>query len=340
MRVGELSEHRLPVVPGLTVGPSPSTQPAGPARAVVSAHGRPRARRDRGPVTVVVVGRRLGLSHDDQPPVAGLQHLHGQPVQPRQRLPRDHLLHRPRHRVPGGEVDDPVQVGQQRVDVVGDEQHGHALPSADLCHERGHDRLVGQVEAVERLVQQQQLRPAHERLGDQQPLLLAAGELPDRAVRVLARADELDHLLDPLPRPPACASSGPAGRERQRQPPAVAVEPQAHHVAPAQPRAGVERAPLRQVPDPRVLPPRGPPQHAHLARRKRQRAEHRLQQRRLARAVRAEHRHELAVAHGDVHPAPDRPPPSRTAAPLSSTAGGDEEPGQRVGPGERRGRGR
>ena len=207
---------------------------------------------------------------------------------------------------------------------MGDQQHGDALSPADLSHQRGHDRLVGQVEAVERLVQQQQLRPAHERLGDQQPLLLAAGELADRTVGVRPRADQLDHLLDPLPRRPS-PRAGRAPAEPQRQPPAVAVEPEPHHIAPAQPRAGVERAPLRQIADSRVLLPRGAPQHAHLARGQRQRAEHRLQQRRLARAVRAEHRDELAVSHGDVHPAPDRPAsqPHRRVAQLHR--GGDEK---------------
>ena len=58
---------------------------------------------------------------------------------------------------------------------------------ADPAHERGDRGLVRQVEAVERLVEQQQLGPADERLRDQQPLLLAARELADRPARVAGR---------------------------------------------------------------------------------------------------------------------------------------------------------
>ena len=53
----------------------------------------------------------------------------------------------------------------------------------------------GEVEAVERLVEQQQLRSAHQRLGDEQPLLLAAGELADRPVRVAASPRRDSHDL-------------------------------------------------------------------------------------------------------------------------------------------------
>ena len=60
-----------------------------------------------------------------------------------------------------------------------------ATPSrADLGDEAGHGGLVGQVEAVQRLVQQQQLGLGDQRLGDEQPLLLTTGHLADRARRI------------------------------------------------------------------------------------------------------------------------------------------------------------
>ena len=61
-----------------------------------------------------------------------------------------------------------------------DQHHGHLLLAADPRDQRRDGGLVGQVEAVERLVEQSNSRLADERLGDQQPLLLAAGELADR----------------------------------------------------------------------------------------------------------------------------------------------------------------
>jgi hypothetical protein len=62
---------------------------------------------------------------------------------------------------------------------VGHDDDGDAV-GADPLQEGGHPLLVGQVEAVERLVEEQQAGPAGEGLGDQEPLLLAAGDLADR----------------------------------------------------------------------------------------------------------------------------------------------------------------
>ena len=101
------------------------------------------------------------------------------------------------------------------------------------CTSAGDGALVAEVEAVERLVEQQDPRAAHQRLGDQQPLLLAAGERADRARRVGARADQLDHLLDPAARPRGPARLSAAGSGNA---PARAVEAEAHDVEAANPR--------------------------------------------------------------------------------------------------------
>ena len=107
--------------------------------------------------------------------------------------------------------------------------------------ERGDRALVRQVEAVERLVEQQQSRRADERPRDQQPLLLAARALADRPPRVAGRADELDRLLDAL--------RAAAVRPGQRQAPAGAVEAEPDEVDAADPGRRVEGVPLRQVAD-------------------------------------------------------------------------------------------
>ena len=77
-------------------------------------------------------------------------------------------------------------------------------------------------------------------LRDEESLLLAAGEPSDRPVRVGARTDERDHLLDAL-------ASLAAPRERQPSP--IAVEPEPDEIDAANPRRGVETVTLRQVAD-------------------------------------------------------------------------------------------
>src|SRR5207237_5882135 len=82
-------------------------------------------------------------------------------------------------------------------------------------------------------------------LGDEEPLLLPARYLADRAVRVAGSADETQHLADPgVLRPAAPAQPG---EERQRNSPSVAVEPQPDDVDAADAQPGVEAAALRQV---------------------------------------------------------------------------------------------
>ena len=84
--------------------------------------------------------------------------------------------------------------------------------------EHGDDLLLAaEVEVGQRLVEQQQLRPGDQRVRDQHPLLLAAGELADPGVGVPGRADvgqrRLD-LLAALPRREAEAEPVPVEAER------------------------------------------------------------------------------------------------------------------------------
>src|SRR2546421_10342300 len=142
-------------------------------------------------MAVAVMEGRLGLAADDEPPVRGVQHLDRHAEEPRQRLARDHISRPAADRAAAGDIDDLVDEAEDRVDVVRDEQDGDVLLLADPAHERGDRGLAREVEAVERLVQQEQLRAADERLGNQQPLLLATGELPDPLPRVAARTRQL-----------------------------------------------------------------------------------------------------------------------------------------------------
>src|SRR5438552_1329416 len=119
------------------------------------------------PVTVAVDERGLRLADDDEPSVRGAQHLDRDAVEAAERGGGDHLVGAAFDRAPIGEVDDSVEVAEDRVDVMGDEQHRDASLPADPAHERCDGGLAGEVEAVERLVEEQQFRAADERLRDQ-----------------------------------------------------------------------------------------------------------------------------------------------------------------------------
>src|SRR5437879_3903939 len=131
-----------------------------------SSDGAPVAGRLVMRMAIAVVGGRLGHADDDEPALARLEDLDGRFVQPAERGGGDHRARLADERAPGAEVHDAVEVCEQRVDVVRDEQNGHPPFTADSreqCRDAG---LVGEVKAVERLVENQQSRIADERLRD------------------------------------------------------------------------------------------------------------------------------------------------------------------------------
>src|SRR5947208_1790156 len=69
-------------------------------------------------VTVAVHERGLGLPDDDEPAVGGAQHLDRSAVETAQRLARDHFFRPALDRGAARDVDDPVEVAQDRVDVL------------------------------------------------------------------------------------------------------------------------------------------------------------------------------------------------------------------------------
>src|SRR3954464_1196903 len=111
------------------------------------------------PIAVMRGGFRC--THDDEPPLAGLQYLYCRAVEPGEGLARDDIARRTDGDATAGEVDDLVQVAEDGIDVVRHDQHRHALPAADLLQQSGDGRLVGEVEAVQRLVEDQQSGPAY-----------------------------------------------------------------------------------------------------------------------------------------------------------------------------------
>jgi hypothetical protein len=126
---------------------------------------------DHVDVLAVQAGQHLGLDH-----LVGVAHRHPAP----------------RH------VDDPVHDRHQRVHVVGREQHGDVFGPGQPGQHRDDPLLAGDVQVGQRLVEQQQPRPADQGVRDHDPLLLAAGQLADPRVRVPLRSDRGEHVGDQL----------------------------------------------------------------------------------------------------------------------------------------------
>ncbi len=164
-----------------------------------------------------------------------------------------------------------------------DEHDRGARVTAPVVDELDDRLLVREVERQQRLVAQQHLAVADERLRDAEALLLTAREQTDRRIGVGLGADRRGSRR--RPRAPA--------RVPERQAAPMTVEPEAHEIATADREDAVERMLLRHVPDVVTPPLRRPAVDLHVAVRQPGQTEQYAQQRRLARAVRAEHRDEL-----------------------------------------------
>lgn len=184
------------------------------------------------------------MARDDQDPAVHPQNPDGVAVQLGQHVAADDLVDAAGRGPPAGHVDDPVHHRQQRVHVVRGEQHGDLLgpghPGRQL-----HDLLArAQVQVGQRLVHQQQLRPADQGVRDQHPLRLAAGEGADALVGEARGADGFEHLLDQL----AAWTRGQPGAEP------VPVEAERHEVAGAQRGVRLDLHLLRHVADRAAAP--------------------------------------------------------------------------------------
>ena len=126
------------------------------------------------------------------------------------------------------QIEHPVHVRQDRVDLVGDDEHrGAGVPAAPV-DQRGHQLGVGRVEGQQRLVAQQQHRVADQRLGDAHPLQLAARHHADPDVGQVFAVDLPQRLRH------GRAPAGPIGGSQRRSAPAPSVDAQPNQVAPAQ----------------------------------------------------------------------------------------------------------
>src|SRR5690606_28762228 len=147
------------------------------------------------------------------------------------------------------------------------------------------------------------------RLANAQALLFAARQGSDGVVGVPRRADRRKQRVD------ARAVAGPRDRGAE----ARAVHAERDEVAGAHARAEREGALLRNVPDAPVAAAHGAAGDADPPFGEPLQAEDRAQQRRLARAARAEDGHELAGCEVEVEALPE------VAAPRSEERRGGEE---------------
>src|SRR2546421_280628 len=96
-------------------------------------------------VPVTVMSRRLRLTDHDELSVRCGQYLDGRAVEPSQRRTCDDVARTAGRDAACRDVDDPIEVSEDRIDVVRDHHHRDALVMADPRDERGYRALVGEV---------------------------------------------------------------------------------------------------------------------------------------------------------------------------------------------------
>ena len=183
-----------------------------------------------------------------------------------------------------------------------DQQHGQAAPPRQIADQLHDGSLVADVEIRQGLVHQQKTRTADERLGEEQPLLLASRDTAQRVIRVSGGADGLDR----------CRGRGRGLRPASKaDAPAPSVHAQLDKVAASDRQLGVKARSLRDVADGRIAAAWRPAEDLDAAAGRREKAQDHANQRGLARAVRTKdgrERPRLDVKRGI---GPD--PPSRVA---------------------------
>src|SRR5699024_5330028 len=91
--------------------------------------------------------------------------------------------------MPADDVEDSVDVGKDRVDLVGDEDDGGVALDPLFVQECGDDLLVVHVQRQQRFVAQQHRGVVGQGLGDSQPLQLTAGDGSRRSMGVVGGTD-------------------------------------------------------------------------------------------------------------------------------------------------------
>ncbi len=184
------------------------------------------------------LGLDLAVGGDDDDAVLDPQHLDGRAVEPRQHRAGHHLLDGAERRAAAPEIEHAVHRAEQRIELVGGEEHGDAERLLDALHQRHHRLLIAGIEADQRLVEQQQLGFAR---AAPAPAAAAAARRR-RAVDAAARRAPWPPPSPAPRRPPAgprrSAAAGPSGGRRT----ALATKSQPHSR-----RSASDGALLRQI---------------------------------------------------------------------------------------------
>ena len=128
---------------------------------------------------------------------------------------------------------------------------------------------AARVEAGERLIEEQELRPGRQSVRDQDSLLFAPGQGPDPGIGEVGGVDGSEKLVDP----------GALGARHYREAQPSPVHPELDEVPCTYRKIRVEDYLLGHITD--RAPSEMPTRHSHLARRDRQEPENRPQQGRL-----------------------------------------------------------
>ncbi len=160
-------------------------------------------------------------------------------IEARQHRPGHNLVDRADHRRACAEIEHAVDRVDERVELVGAEHDRDLEIVADAP--RGFDDalLMRRVERDQRLVEQQQARPAEQCLAEQHLLALAARQFADRALGKIARADFVQRPVDLAPDFPVEADEAEAASDRGAR----------DHVPTGEPQACYGGAVLRHVAD-------------------------------------------------------------------------------------------
>ena len=126
-------------------------------------------------IVIVVLGMVMAMrvafhvvaaGHDEDPALEA-DDIDLGTVQARQHLPGDHLIDRAARRLAAAEVQYPVQRAEQRIQLVGAEQHRDAEFGLQRSGQLDDGALVMRVEADQRLVEQEKFRLSNQCLSQQ-----------------------------------------------------------------------------------------------------------------------------------------------------------------------------
>lgn len=240
-----------------------------------------------------------------------MHHFNSGAVQVGEQCVVDHPVEGVVVRMPVEQVDRPGEDGQQRIQIVRHDQHGDPELLVDRLHQRDEFVLTAHVQCGQRFVEDEHPRAADQRFGEGDTLTLAAGQLGQAPVRDRRRVDCGQRPVDAL----TVLARGPA------QTPPVSVETQHDRIAGADRLTGVRTVVLWDVTDLAVERTRWPAEHLDPAGRRRQQAQHHLQQGGLTRAVAADDRDDTARGNVEVGLRPDRVTPLTTLTSRNVSAG-------------------